>query len=290
MEIVRTVDWMKQLSRAARAREHILGFVPTMGALHEGHFSLVREAQRRCSPVVVSIFVNPTQFGPSEDLAKYPRPFEADQAALEKMGVDYLFAPPVEQIYPRGFSTAVTVEGISERLEGRSRPGHFRGVATVVLKLLEIVQPGAAFFGRKDAQQLAVIRRMAADLALDAQIVGCPIVREPDGLALSSRNVYLDPAARRSAIVLYRALEAIRGRIAQSERAIAPLEDTMRQIIAAEPLVSLEYAEIADAETFERAAVLRNPCYALLAARVGGTRLIDNALIEPAADGFQVTL
>jgi pantoate--beta-alanine ligase len=206
------------------------------------------------------------------------------------MGVDYLFVPSVEQMYPKGFSTAVVVKGISERLEGRSRPGHFRGVATVVLKLLEIVYPGVAFFGRKDAQQLAVIRRMAADLALDAQIVGCPIVREPDGLALSSRNVYLDFAARRSAVVLYRALEALRDRIARGERAVASLEETMRSVIAAELLVSLDYAEVVNAETFEPAAGLHNPCYAVLAARVGGTRLIDNAFIEPLADGFQVTL
>ncbi|HKQ88362.1 MAG TPA: pantoate--beta-alanine ligase, partial [Candidatus Acidoferrales bacterium] len=178
MEIIRTIEWMKQISRAARAREHVLGLVPTMGAIHEGHLSLVREAKSRSSPVVVSIFVNPTQFGPSEDLAKYLRPFEADCEALENLGVDYVFAPSADEMYPKGFSTAISVDGIGDRLEGRSRPGHFRGVATVVLKLFEIVQPSFAFFGRKDAQQQALIRRMVRDLDLDAQIVTCPIVRE----------------------------------------------------------------------------------------------------------------
>ena len=179
---------MKQVARQARAEGRILGFVPTMGALHEGHFSLVRAARQQCSPVVISIFVNPKQFGPSEDFQKYPRTFEADRAALEKLGVDYLFAPPPEEMYPRGFRTAVLIEGLSDRLEGHSRPGHFRGVATVVLKLFEIVQPRIAYFGRKDAQQVRIIEQMAADLDLDARVVACPIVRESDGLALSSRT------------------------------------------------------------------------------------------------------
>jgi pantoate--beta-alanine ligase len=290
MEIIRTIDWMKQVSRAARANERVVGFVPTMGALHEGHFSLVREARGQCSPVVASIFVNPTQFGPSEDLAKYPRPFEKDVTALENLGVDYLFAPSVEEMYPKGFSTYISVEQLGDRLEGRSRPGHFRGVATVVLKLFDAVQPTFAFFGRKDAQQLAVIRRMVRDLGLDAQIVACPIVREPDGLALSSRNVYLNPQARAAAATLSHSLELLRIQIEKGERDIVRLLADWRAVLAANREVVLDYAEIVDAETFEPVMNLRGICYAVLAAKVGGTRLIDNALIEQSADRFLVTL
>ena len=290
MEVTHTVAWMKQVARQARAEDRILGFVPTMGALHEGHFSLVRAARQQCSPVVVSIFVNPKQFGPSEDLQKYPRTFEADSAALEKLGVDYLFAPPPEEIYPRGFRTAVVVEGLSDRLEGRARPGHFRGVATVVLKLFEIVQPRFAYFGRKDAQQVRIIQQMAADLDLDAQIVACPIVREPDGLALSSRNLYLKGTERRAATVLYRALNAVRSEIAAGQRDTAHLTVALRKVVESEPGVALDYAEIVDAETLEPVATLRRTCYVLLAAFVGGTRLIDNALIEQDGESFRMTL
>lgn len=290
MEIVRTIEWMKQISRAARGREHVVGFVPTMGAIHEGHLSLVREAKSRCSPVVVSIFVNPTQFGPSEDLAKYPRPFEADCAALENLGVDYLFAPSADDMYPKGFSTAVSVNGIGDRLEGRSRPGHFRGVATVVLKLFEIVQPSLAFFGRKDAQQQALIRRMARDLDLDTQIVTCPIVREADGLALSSRNVYLKGDDRRAATILYCSLVALREQIDRGERNIGQLLATIQAVLASESAVVLDYADIVDAENFDNVMNLRGSCFAVLAAKVGATRLIDNALIEQAGDSFTASL
>ena len=290
MEIVRTIEWMKQISRAARGREHVVGFVPTMGAIHEGHLSLVREAKSRCSPVVVSIFVNPTQFGPSEDLAKYPRPFEADCAALENLGVDYLFAPSADDMYPKGFSTAVSVNGIGDRLEGRSRPGHFRGVATVVLKLFEIVQPSLAFFGRKDAQQQALIRRMARDLDLDTQIVTCPIVREADGLALSSRNVYLKGDDRRAATILYCSLVALREQIDRGERNIGQLLATIQAVLASESAVVLDYADIVDAENFDKVMNLCGSCFAVLAAKVGATRLIDNALIEQAGDSFTASL
>src|SRR5215471_3196429 len=208
MEIVRTVSWMKEAARQARAENHVVGFVPTMGALHEGHLSLLRRAKAECSRVFASIFLNPTQFGPNEDLSKYPRTFESDVAKLETAGVDVLFAPDPKVIYPPGFSTYVTVEGLSERLEGRSRPGHFRGVATVVLKLFEIVQPHYAYFGRKDAQQVRLVQQMARDLNLDTKIVVCPIVREPDGLAMSSRNAYLSSEERKAATVLHRALQA----------------------------------------------------------------------------------
>jgi pantoate--beta-alanine ligase len=281
---------MKQVARQARAEDRILGLVPTMGALHEGHFSLVRAAKEQCSPVVVSLFVNPKQFGPSEDFQKYPRTLEADRAALEKLGVDCLFAPPPEEMYPRGFRTAVVVEGLSDRLEGCSRPGHFRGVATVVLKLFEIVQPRFVYFGRKDAQQVRIIQQMAADLDLDTQIVACPIVRESDGLALSSRNIYLKGADRAAATVLSRALDAVRREIAAGQRDAAHLIVKLRKVFESEPGVLLDYAEIVDAETLEPVLALRRTCYVVLAALVGKTRLIDNALIEQDGESFRVSL
>lgn len=281
---------MKHVARDARMKERVLGLVPTMGALHEGHLSLVREAQERCSPVVVSIFVNPTQFGPSEDFKKYPRTFDADIAALENLRVDYVFAPPPEEIYPPGFRTAVMVERLGDVLEGRVRPGHFRGVTTVVLKLFEIAQPRLAFFGRKDAQQVRIIGQMAADLNLDAEMVICPIVREADGLALSSRNAYLKGGERQAATALYRALDAVRREVAKGERDAARLIAAMRCVIDAELGVALDYAEMVDADTFEPVVSLRKTCYALVAARIGATRLIDNGLIEQHADAFVVTL
>jgi pantoate--beta-alanine ligase len=290
MEIIRTVAWMKQAGRAAMRQDRVLGLVPTMGALHEGHLSLIRAARERCAPVVVSIFVNPKQFGPSEDLQKYPRAFETDRAALEALGVDYLFAPTAEEIYPNGFRTAVVVEGLSDRLEGRSRPGHFRGVATVVLKLFEIVQPHTVFFGRKDAQQACIISRMARDLNLDAQIVVCPIVRAPDGLALSSRNAYLSADSRRAATALYRSLDAARRAIESGERNAGRLLEIARNVLAGEPGVVVDYAEIVDAETLEPVEALRRTCYMPIAAVVGGTRLIDNALIEQEGDSYRVIL
>src|SRR5580704_14872437 len=218
MEIIRTIDWMKQASRAARDSGRSIGFVPTMGALREGHLSLVRAAVAAHKPVVVSIFVNPAQFGPKEDFARYPRQLEKDAAMLESAGADYLFAPEASDVYPAGFRTHVNVEGLSDRLEGRIRPGHFRGVTTVVLKLLEIVQPQKAFFGRKDAQQARLIQQMARDLHLDTEIVVCPIVREPDGLAMSSRNAYLNTEERRAATILFRALDGARASISRGER------------------------------------------------------------------------
>jgi len=290
MEAIHTVAWMKQVTRQARAEDRLLGFIPTMGALHEGHYSLVRQAQQQCSPVVVSIFLNPKQFAPTEDLKRYPRPFEADRAALEKLGVDYLFAPPVEEMYPKGFSTAVFVEGLSDRLEGRTRPGHFRGVTTVVMKLFEIVQPRFAYFGRKDAQQVRIIQQMAADLDLDTQVVVSPIVREANGLALSSRNVYLKDGDRQAATALYRSLEAVRREIAAGELDAARLIVALRKVLDAQPGVTADYAEIVDARTFDPVTAIRRKCLVLIAAFVGGTRLIDNALVEPEGEGFRVTL
>ena len=290
MEIIRTVEWMKQVARDARSKERLVGLVPTMGALHDGHFSLVRTAKKECSPVIVSIFVNPKQFGAGEDLEKYPRRMEQDCAALEALGVDYVFAPSAAEVYPAGFRTAVTVEGLSDRLEGRSRLGHFRGVTTVVLKLFQIVQPHFAYFGRKDAQQVRIIRQMTTDLNLDAQIVTCPIVREPDGLALSSRNAYLSAGERRAATVLFRALDAMKKAIERGERNAAELAAEMRRIFDSEPSAAVDYVEIVDADSFEPVVFVRGSCLALVAAFLGTTRLIDNALIEVSADSVSVTL
>ena len=280
METIFTVEWMKQVAHQARAEGRVTGLVPTMGALHEGHSSLVRAAQQQCSPVIVSIFVNPMQFGPNEDFQKYPRAMERDVALLESFRVNYLFAPPPGEIYPGGFRTFVQVEGLSERLEGRSRPGHFRGVTTVVLKLLEIVQPHFAYFGRKDAQQARILRQMARDLNLDAEILICPIVRERDGLAMSSRNAYLKEDERRAATVFYRALNSARQEIEAGERDAVRLLAAMRRHLDAETLVTTDYAEIVDAETFEPVSRLHRDCLVLLAAFVGSTRLLDNMLVE----------
>ena len=281
---------MKQVAREARAAGRLLGLVPTMGALHEGHFSLVRAAHAQCSPIVVSIFVNPRQFGPSEDFSKYPRQLETDRKALESLGVDYLFAPSAAEMYPDAFSTSVLVEGISDRLEGRSRPGHFRGVATVVLKLFEIAQPRFAYFGRKDAQQVRIVRQMAVDLDLDTEIATCPIARESDGLAFASRNAYLKKEERRAATVLYRGLDSVRREIEAGERDSARLLANLQKTIAVEKLASLDYAEIVDAESFEAVPRLRRSCFLLVAAFIGSTRLIDNALIEEQDNSFRISL
>jgi len=290
MEIIRTVEWMKQTSRQAEAAGRVIGFVPTMGALHEGHLSLVRAARERCSPVVVSIFVNPKQFGPSEDFQKYPRDFEKDRALLENLNVDYLFCPEAAEIYPRDFHTSVRVEGLSEKFEGRIRPGHFQGVTTVVLKLFEIVRPRFAYFGRKDAQQARIIRQMSADLNLDSEIVVCPILREPDGLAMSSRNAYLKNEERRAAQIIFQSLDAVRRKIATGAREVGSLLDLLRSTITSERVAKLDYAEIVDAYSFEPVDFLRGNCLILIAARIGATRLIDNMLIEERDGNFAVSL
>jgi pantoate--beta-alanine ligase len=290
LETIHTIEWMKQVARQANAEGRFTGFVPTMGALHAGHLSLVRAALAECNPVIASIFVNPSQFGPSEDFQKYPRAFEADCRKLENAGVDYLFAPEPLEIYPPGFRTWVNVEGLSDRLEGRVRPGHFRGVTTVVLKLLEIVQPRKAFFGRKDAQQARIIRQMARDLHLDSEIVVCPIVREPDGLAMSSRNAYLNPAERRAATILFRALDGARASIAHGERDALRLTAAMRETLRTEKLAEPDYVELVDADTLEPMTRLRGDCLALLAVRIGAVRLIDNLHIEERDGAFLATL
>jgi len=278
---------MKEQARQARAESRIIGLVPTMGALHAGHLSLVERARRECSPVIASIFVNPKQFGPNEDFSKYPRTFESDSEKLQHAGVDFLFAPEPREIYPEGFATYVNVEGLSEKLEGRSRPGHFRGVTTVVMKLLQIVQPNFAYFGRKDAQQSRLITQMARDLNLDSEIVVCPPVREPDGLALSSRNVYLNSGERQAATVLHRALDAARSELAAGVRDALHLQAVLQRTLAAERAARVDYAEIVDAESFEPVVRVSQPCYVLLAVFIGKTRLIDNLYIEPKPFGAQ---
>jgi len=278
---------MKEYARQARAENRIVGLVPTMGALHRGHLSLIERARRECSPVIASIFVNPKQFGPNEDFSKYPRTFESDSEKLQRAGVDSLFAPEPPEIYPDGFSTYVSVDGLSERLEGRSRPGHFRGVTTVVMKLLQIVQPNFAYFGRKDAQQSRLIAQMARDLNLDTEIVVCPPVREPDGLALSSRNIYLSAEEREAATVLYRALDAARSELAAGVRDALQLQGVLHRTLGAERHARVDYAEIVDAESFEPVVRVSKSSYVLLAVFIGKTRLIDNLYIDPKSPGSE---
>jgi pantoate--beta-alanine ligase len=288
METIRTVAWMKERARAARREQRIIGLVPTMGALHAGHMALVERARRECSPVYASIFLNPKQFAANEDLSRYPRPLEADVEKLTAARVDGLFLPDAAEIYPAGFCTYVQVEGLSERLEGRSRAGHFRGVSTVVMKLLEIVQPHFAYFGRKDAQQVRIVQQMVRDLNLDTETVVCPIVREADGLAMSSRNAYLEGEDRKAATVLYRALRAVESEIAAGMRDSLELQRAMHKMLASEPRARVDYAEIVDAETFEPVVRVERRSYGVLAAYVGKTRLIDNMLVEPTGDDLRV--
>jgi len=262
---------MRDLARGWRAAGATIGLVPTMGALHAGHMSLVALAGQENARVVVSIFVNPLQFGPKEDLARYPRTPEQDAALLRQAGVDAIYMPSVDTMYPRGASTHVVVGGVAEPLEGAARPGHFEGVATVVAKLFSATEPDRAYFGQKDAQQVAVVKRMAKDLDFGVEIVVGPTVREPDGLALSSRNAYLDPAERQAATVLSRALRAASETYRSGAHDPARLRARLHEVLAAEPLARLEYAELVDPETFQGPGML-----AVIAARIGKTRLIDN--------------
>ncbi len=273
---------MRAACRAARPEQRRLGFVPTMGALHAGHISLVRAARQQCDAVAVSIFVNPTQFGPKEDFSKYPRSFERDRETLEAEGVAILFAPSTEEMYPPGATTFVAVEGLSEKLCGRSRPGHFRGVATVVAKLFNIVEPDCAFFGQKDAAQAAIIRRLVRDLDLDVEIVVCPIVREPDGLALSSRNAYLDSQQREQATVLYRSLMRVQTLADTGESDSARLIAAALEVFEQEPAVRLDYFEIVDRDTLDPVANTSQGALVAVAAFVGSTRLIDNIVLHGA--------
>jgi len=274
-----TIRDMRAASRAARRAGMRLGLVPTLGALHEGHLSLIRAAKTSCPVVAASIFVNPTQFGPDEDLAKYPRPFERDRELLENEGVDLLFAPPVEEMYPSGAVTWVTVEDLSHKLDGRSRPGHFRGVTTIVTKLFHAVEPDAAFFGQKDAAQVAIIRRMVRDLNFPVDIVVCPIVREPDGLAMSSRNVYLDLQQRKQALVLQRSLMHVEQMAGAGEYNATRLIAAAKEVFAGEPAVRLDYFEIVDPDNLDPVNHVSKGALVAVAAFVGTTRLIDNILL-----------
>jgi len=279
MKIVDSVAGMRVLSREWRRMGRTIGLVPTMGYLHEGHLSLVRESKRRAGVTVVSIFVNPTQFGPNEDLEKYPRDLERDAAYLEKAGVDVLFHPAAAEVYPPGFRTFVEVEGLQDKLCGRTRPGHFKGVATVVLKLFDMVGPDLAFFGAKDAQQVLIIRRMARDLDLDVEVVTCPLVREPDGLALSSRNAYLSPEERKAALALSIGLRWAERAVAAGERDAAKIVAGIRAVLEAEPLARIDYVAAVDPETLEPVAEMRGDVLVALAVFIGSTRLIDNVRV-----------
>lgn len=282
MKIVSTIPEIETSSFAAHSRDRRIGLVPTMGALHEGHLSLVRAARGQSDQVVASIFVNPTQFGPNEDYARYPRNLNQDCALLEGAGVDIVFAPSVEEMYPAGANaTWVVVEAMSNRLCGRSRPGHFRGVTTVVSKLFHIVQPDLAFFGQKDAAQVAIIRRMVRDLNMPVRIEVCPIVREADGLALSSRNAYLGDHERKRALTLYRSLLRARETFDQGERETAKLVAAAKTEFVREPGLRLDYFEIVDPDTLEPEPIIRKRALAAVAAFVGSTRLIDNIFLEP---------
>jgi len=280
---VRTIERVAEMRAASSAWRKIgktVGFIPTMGALHEGHLSLVRESRRRADITVVSIFVNPAQFGPQEDLARYPRDLARDSTLLEKEGVDALFHPDETEMYPPGYRTTIDVQGLQERLCGASRPGHFRGVATVVLKLFNIVRPDVAFFGWKDAQQLILLRRMIRDLDGDVKIVGLPIVRELDGLAMSSRNAYLSPEERKAAAVLSKSLTKAEQAIRAGERDARKIAAIVRSAIAAEPQARLDYVEVVDERSLDPLAAIAGDVLVALAVFVGRTRLIDNVRIH----------
>jgi pantoate--beta-alanine ligase len=281
MQILRTVAELRRWSRTLRATGgNTLGLVPTMGALHAGHASLIRAARASCTHTAVSLFVNPTQFGPNEDYARYPRAFDADCALAAAEGADILFAPAVEELYPNGpDSTFVEVPVLSERLDGQTRPGHFRGVATVVAKLLIAAEPDRAFFGQKDAAQVAVLQRMTADLLLATEIVVCPIVRDPDGLALSSRNAYLTPAQRTQALTLNRAVRQVESLAAQGERRASMLIASAHDVFATQPDVRIETIAVVDAATLEPVDTAVPGTLFAVAAFVGSTRLIDNAIL-----------
>jgi pantoate--beta-alanine ligase len=279
MRICNTVEDMRAACRRARRGGKRLGFVPTMGALHEGHVSLVRAASASCDAVAASIFVNPAQFGPNEDLAKYPRSLDRDRELLEKEGVALLFAPSVEEMYPAGAVTWVTVEGLSSKLDGRSRPGHFRGVTTVVAKLFHIVEPDLTFFGQKDAAQVAIVRRMVHGLNFPVEVVACPIVREADGLAMSSRNAYLDSQQRRRALLLYCSLMRVKKSWEAGERDAAKLLATGREEFVGEKSVRLDYFEIVHPDSLDPVEGVGGGALVAVAAFVGSTRLIDNILL-----------
>lgn len=277
MQIAKTIAEMKALRMKSPGS---VGFVPTMGYLHDGHLALVRQARDENSVVIASIFVNPTQFGPAEDFKSYPRNTEHDLAMLRKEKSDIVFMPSAEEMYPEGFNSWVEVEKVTDRLEGSCRPGHFKGVATVVAKLFNIVEPTRAYFGQKDAQQALVIKKMVADLNMNLEVIVAPTVRENDGLAMSSRNVYLDPQERQASTILFKALALARNLWGKGERNADILRQEMTSLISKEPLAKIEYVSIVDAETLEELSETDRPALASLAIRIGKTRLIDNIVLE----------
>ena len=281
MITIETIRAMRTAVRNFRTVGQTVGFVPTMGYLHEGHLSLVRASKAKMDRTVVSIFVNPTQFGPEEDLDRYPRDLARDRALLEREGVDVLFHPSREEMYPDGFRTGVEVRGLQDRLCGRTRPGHFAGVCTVVMKLFQIVRPDAAFFGHKDAQQATIVRRMARDMDLDLVVRAMPTVREKDGLAMSSRNAYLTPEERAAAPVLFRSLERARALYEEGEREAARIAEAVRETLRGEPLAAVEYADVVDPGELLPLERVEGEALVALAVRFGRTRLIDNLLIGP---------
>lgn len=281
MEIINRRQRMSSITRKLRREEKTVGFVPTMGALHEGHLSLVTEARQMCDIVIVSVFVNPTQFGKGEDFERYPRDLTADAALLAEYNVDYVFAPTAEDIYPEGFSTYVTVEGLSESMEGEFRPGHFRGVATIVTILLNTVRPDFAFVGQKDAQQAVVIKRLAKDLGFETEVMVLPTIREESGLALSSRNAYLSEEQKKAAPVLYQALRAAKLAFREGERNTAKLAEIVREKVAAEPQAKLDYVSVVNAENLQPIAKIEDETVVIaVAARFGAVRLIDNTILN----------
>jgi pantoate--beta-alanine ligase len=284
MKIIQTVQQMRAAVGECKRAGKSIGFVPTMGALHAGHLSLVRAAREQSDVVIASVFVNPTQFGPNEDFVKYPRTFENDCALLAQEKTDIVFSPATEEIYPPGATTYVTVEGLSERLDGKSRPGHFRGVTTVVNKLFNIVEPEFAYFGQKDAAQVAIIRKMVRDLLLPMQIVVCPIIREADGLAMSSRNSYLSGEQRQRALVLYRSLQRVSELYANGERKTEVLKHAAAHVFQTEQSVEVDYIEIVDTNTLEPApSQVAGGELVAVAAKLGSTRLIDNMVLQPSS-------
>ena len=276
MKVIEKIDDMKRLRRQLA---EAVGFVPTMGYFHEGHLALVRQARAENPSVVVSIFVNPTQFGPQEDFTSYPRDLQRDLALLEEEKVDIVFMPSVAEMYPPQFNSWVEVSKITERLEGASRHGHFRGCATVVAKLFNIIQPTRAYFGQKDAQQLVTIKKMVADLNINLEIVTVPTVREPDGLAMSSRNTYLNPDERQAAVVLYQALSLAQRLWSQGEKDAQAIRQQMTDLIQKEPLADIDYVSVANAETLDELETVKAPALASLAVRIGNIRLIDNVVL-----------
>ncbi len=279
MEVIETISRMKEVVKSLRLEGKKIGFVPTMGYLHEGHLSLVRAAKKEADVTVVSIFVNPIQFGPKEDFHRYPRDLERDKSLLAREGVDFLFVPAAEEMYPPDYQTYVEVTRLQEGLCGRSRPGHFRGVATVVLKLFHIVSPDLAYFGQKDAQQAVIIERMVRDLNLEIKIRVLPIVRDADGLALSSRNTYLSPQERQSALAIPRSLNEAARLIAQGEKRVEVIKGKMEEIIASEPFLRIDYLEIVDPEKLTPLKEISGPTLIAVAVYCGQTRLIDNLLL-----------